>query len=205
MHLVPLSILAAALITAAAPSPDPAEITIKVDLTSDNDAAGNFPTPLDSFPRLDITEGHGGDEPNLHERKFNLYYNFTLSASVQTSRRPAPPSLPVGFRPGVPFAEFGRTNSKLTLCRGHLLYDNYVSTVGPPTANPAYLSLGSSQSAFIFETEVVLGRRYIRFYDRNFRFASIGLPQTGDRVAAISGQGPSLFTLFSFSPLSLSP
>lgn len=205
MHLVPLSILAAALIAAAAPSPDPAEITIKVDLTSDNDAAGNFPAPLDSFPQLDITEGHDGDGPNLHERKFNLYYNFTLSASVYTSRRPAPPNLDVGFRPGVLFAEFGRTNSKLTLCRGHLLYDNYVSTVGPASSNPPYFSLGASQSAFIFETEVVLGRRYIRFYDRNFRFASIGLPKPGDRVAVISGQGPSLFTFFSFSALSLSP
>ena len=203
MHLVPLSILAAALIAAAAPFPDPAEITIKVDLTSDNDAAGNFPAPLDSFPRLDITQGHGGGGPNLHERKFNLHYNFTLSAQVDSIRRPPAESFSVGYRPGVPFAEFGPNKSNFTLCRGHLLYDNYVFTVVPPSS-PGYVSLGPSESAFIFETENVRGRWFIRFYDRNIKFASLGQPKIGDRVAAISGRGPSLFTLFSFS-LSLSP
>lgn len=205
MHFIPLSILAAALIAAAAPSPDPAEITIKIDLPSDNDAAGNFPAPLDFFPGLDITENHGGDGPNLHEGKFNLYHNFSLRAWIKDPKKPPKESFLVGYRPGVPFAEFSDKSNNFTLCRGHLLYDNYVFTIGPPP-NPVYIFLGPSHSASIFETETVGERVFIRFNNAKLGFASLnGLPRKGDRVAALSGQPRSLFTLFSssLSPLSL--
>lgn len=214
MHFVPLTILAAALMAAAAPSPVPAEISIKIDLNSDSDANGNFHAPLEN-PGLDITEGHAGDGPNLSEPQYNLHYNFSLVASVNstpkfpTPRCAPPPYKPItiGYPRGVQFAEFGIEWSNFTLCQGKVLYDNSVFTVGPER-NPIYVYLGSSDRAQIFKTEKVIGRDgkpdklYLRFTDPNLWFASLGCaPLVGDRVAALNGtkgKGSLIFLFFSF-------
>lgn len=203
MHFVPLSMLAAALMAAAAPSPEPAEITIKIDLNSDNDPAGNFHTPLEN-PRLDITEGHG-NEPTYSEPQYNLHYNFSLIARVtQTPKVPNPscarppyPEFSVGYPRGVSFAQFGIDWSNFTLCRGKVIYDNSVFTVGPDR-NPIYVYLGSSNNAIGFKTENVIGkvvsgkkqpdRLYLRSTDPELWFASLNCaPVRFDRVAALRG------------------
>lgn len=216
MRFISLSILAATLIVAAAPSPEPAEITITVDLTSDNDAAaGHFQAPFES-PGLDTTEQHGGDGANFNGEQFNLHYNFSLLAHVKSSPkwpskrcpRPSNDEFLVGYQPLGRFAEFG-VNSSFTLCRGKLLHDNYVFTVGPPQ-NPVYLYLGPSESASYFQRVIVPGngkqpdKSYIKFNNPNFWFASLGCPpRKGNRVAALSGpSGHGWLILFPFlSPL----
>lgn len=211
MHLIPLSMLAAALMAAAAPSPEPAEITIKVDLNSDNDAAGNVHPPLEN-PRVDITDGHGGDGPNLSDRPYNLHYNFTLWSRVISTPRVLPKGCAkppyketiVGYPSGVQFAEFG-IESNFTLCRGKVLYDNSVFTVGPDR-NPIYVYLGPSDRAQVFRTEKVIGRGrepdrlYLRFTDPTLWFASLDCaPSKGDRLAALSGpEGKGSLILLSF-------
>lgn len=212
MHFIPLSILAAALMAAAAPSPERAEITLKIDLTSDDNDAGNLRAPLES-PGLDATESHGGDGPNLSDWQFNLHYNFSLSAVVTGSPkfpragcgRPDPIPFLVGYRPGVPYAEFGPDKSNFTLCRGHLLYDNSVFTVSPPQ-KPVYISLGPSERASIFQTEKRKDGLYIIFNDPKTSFASLDCPpRLGARLAAVSAPATgSLFILFPFFSLSLS-
>lgn len=193
--------LAAALMAAAAPSPDPAEITINIDLNSDSDAARNFNAPLENS-RLDITQGHAGDQPNFSESQFNLHNNFTLFASV--IERPTHPiprcanrplkDIIVGYPRGVQFAEFGVTHSNFTLCRGKVLYQHSVFTVGP-ARNPDFLYLGSSDNAQTFRTEKVAGKGgepdklYLRFINPNLWFASLDCPPGDrDRVAALEGQ-----------------
>lgn len=200
MHFVPLSMLAAALMAAAAPSPERAEITINIDLNSDSGATRNFNAPLEN-PRLDITEGHAGDGPNLSEPQYNLHYNFSLYASVIASPKNPRPGCPqpsnkdiiVGYPRGVQFAEFGVENSNFTLCRGKVLYDHSVFTVGPER-NPTFVYLGSSDRARIFKTEKVIGKGggpdklYLRFTDPSLWFASLSCPPgKGDRVAALEG------------------
>lgn len=194
MHFVPLSMLAAALMAAAAPSPEPAEITINIDLNSDSDATRNFNAPLEN-PGLDITAPHAGD-PVLSEPEYNLHNNFSLVASVLG--RPPEPWGPecaqppfedfiVGYPHGVQFAEFGVENSNFTLCRGKVLYDNFVFTVGPER-NPNFVYLGSSDRAQIFKTEQKDGKLYLRFTKPNLWFASLNCaPRKGDRVAALEG------------------
>lgn len=208
MHFIPLSVLAAALLAAAAPSSERAEITIKLDLTTDNDAAGNFQAPLDS-PGLDITESHGGDGPNLSDWQFNLHYNFSLLAHVTSSPRfpgrncgkPQQNEYLVNYRPDVPYAVFGLEKTNFTLCRGKLLYDNSVFTVGPPE-KPVYVTLGPSESAFFFETVKLKDRLYIKFNDPKFWFGSVScVPRKGDTIAAFSTlPAHSLFTFFPFLP-----
>lgn len=196
MHFVPLSMLAAALMAAAAPSPEPAEITIKIDLNSDSDSPRNLNAPLEN-PGLDITEG----DPELTKPEYNLHYNFSLVASVissPTKPRPDCPKPPfediiVGYPRGVQFAEFGVANSNFTLCRGKVLYDNSLFTIGPER-NPTFVYLGSSDRAQIFKTEKVVGKGgkpdklYLRFTNGNLWFASLNCaPRKGDRVAALNG------------------
>jgi len=192
--------LAAALMAAAAPSPEPAEITINIDLNSDSDATRNFNAPLED-PGLGITAGHAGDGPNLNEPQYNLHYNFSLVASVIASpKKPSsncakPPykDFIVGYPRGVQFAEFGVENSNFTLCRGKVLYDHSVFTVGPER-NPNFVYLGSSDRAQIFKTERVIGKDgksdklYLRFTNPKLWFASLNCPPSkGDRVAALNG------------------
>lgn len=210
MHFIPLSVLAAALMAAAAPSPERAEITIKVDLTSDNDAATNIQALLDSTG-LDI-EVDSGDRPNLSDWKFNLHYNFSLLAHVtgqpefpgRGCRKSPKDDLLLVYRPGEHHAEFGPDKTNFTLCHGELLYDHFAFTVG--TEEPLIL-LGQSANASTFETVTIPGngiqkdRLYIQFNNRNFWFGSSNCPpQRGDRVAALSGQGDhSMFFLVLFS------
>lgn len=196
MHFVPLSMLAAALMAAAAPSPEPAEITIKIDLNSESDSTRNFNAPLDN-PGLDITEDHS----ELAKPEYNLHYNFSLVASVVTApTRPGPdcPKPPfgdiiIGYPRGVNFAEFGVANSNFTLCRGKVLYDNSLFTIGPDR-NPNFVYLGSSDRAQIFKSYKVVGKGgkpdklYLRFTNPNLWFASLNCaPRKGDRVAALNG------------------
>lgn len=191
--------LAAVLMAAAAPSPERAEITINIDLNSDNDATRNFNAPLEN-PVLD-TEGHAGSGPNLNEPQYNLHHNFSLFASViappKNKRpdcpKPQSPDIIVGYPRGVQFAEFGIANSNFTLCRGKVLYDNSVFTVGPER-NPNYVYLGSSDRAQIFKAEKVIGKGgqpdklYLRFTNPKLWFASLNCPPgLGDRVAALEG------------------
>ena len=192
--------LAAALMAAAAPSPERAEITINIDLNSDSDATRNFNAPLEN-PVLDTTEDHAGNGPNLNEPQYNLHYNFSLFASViappnnkrADCPKPISPDIIVGYPRGVQFAEFGVANSNFTLCRGKVLYDNSVFTVGPER-NPNYVYLGSSDRAQIFKTEKVIGKGgqpdklYLRFTNPKLWFASLDCPPgLGDRVAALEG------------------
>lgn len=224
MHFVPLSMLAAALMAAAAPSPESAEITINIDLNSDSDATRSFNAPLEN-PVLDTTGGHAGNGPNLHDPEFNLHYNFSLYASViARPKKPRPncPSFPpkeiiVGYPRGVQFAEFGIQNSNFTLCQGKVLYDNSVFTIGPDR-NPEYVYLGSSDRAQIFKTEKVIGKSgepdklYLRFTNPKLWFASLGCPPgLRDRVAALEGlkgkgslilHSSFFFSFFSFLSLS---
>lgn len=199
--------LAAALMAAAAPYPEPAEITIKIDLNSDSDATRNFNAPLEN-PGLDISSSHDGD-PVLNEPPYNLHYNFSLLASVTKS--PPKPWRPecdepphkdfiVGYPRGVQFAEFGVENSNFTLCRGKVLYDNSVFTIGPQR-NPNFVYLGSSDQAQIFKTEKKGGKLYLRFTKPNVWFASLNCaPRKGDRVAALEGNEGrrSLILFFSY-------